>query len=781
MAIVKPVILEDGQLKTAGVGDQVPQAYVQGLDTALGNKVDKVSGKGLSDANYTQAEKTKLNDVAVGATKNRVDTLNADKVHTHTTAQVTGLDTALAGKTDKTTQVIAGTGLTGGGTLAANRTLAVTYGTTADTAAQGNDSRITGALQSSQVVQVTGASTTSVMSQKATTDQLTTKANTAIQVIAGTGLTGGGTLAANRTLNVSYGTAAGTAAQGNDSRLSDSREWSGATISQAEAEAGTVTTRRAFTAQRVRQAIVAWFNGISGELGRTILARTAPAQVRADIGLGAVDNTSDADKPVSTAVADGLALKVDKVAGKGLSDTNFTQAEKAKLSSLEGSKFVGLFVSESALPVTGSVGDYANVDGGVGSDVYRVIWDSSDNKWVKVQGVSTALTGAQIKQQYEGNPDTNAFTDEEKTKLTGVAIGATKNRVDTLNADKVHTHTTAQVTGLDTALAGKTDKTTQVIAGTGLTGGGTLAANRTLAVTYGTTADTAAQGNDTRIINGQTAFGWGSHASAGYAKTKADVGLSGIPNTNASTANFLRGDGTWVTPPNTNTTYAEITVAEIDAGTASTLRTISGRRMQYALDKKADTAHEHSISDVTGLQVVIDSKANTSTQVIAGTGLTGGGNLTANRTLNVSYGTAAGTAAQGNDSRITGALQTSQVAQVTGTSTTNVMSQKATTDAIANIPSVPKSSSYTVTAANKGASIDTTANVTIPASVFAVGDVIVVTNTSATDSSITAASGVTIRLAGSDSTGVRTLAGYGVATLRMVSSNVWFASGAGLS
>jgi hypothetical protein len=50
-----------------------------------------------------------------------------------------------------------------------------------------------------------------------------TKANAATQVIAGTGLTGGGTLAADRTLAVAYGTAAGTAAQGNDSRLSDAR------------------------------------------------------------------------------------------------------------------------------------------------------------------------------------------------------------------------------------------------------------------------------------------------------------------------------------------------------------------------------------------------------------------------------------------------------------------------------------------------------------------------------------------------------------------------------
>jgi len=45
------------------------------------------------------------------------------------------------------------------------------------------------------------------------------------------------------------------------------------------------------------------------------------------------------------------------------------------------------------------------------------------------------------------------------------------------------------------------------------------------------------------------------------------------------------------------------------------------------------------------------------TTVSAGTGLTGGGDLSANRTLTVAYGTAAGTAAQGNDSRITGAAQ----------------------------------------------------------------------------------------------------------------------------
>lgn len=50
-----------------------------------------------------------------------------------------------------------------------------------------------------------------------------------------------------------------------DSRLSDAREWSADTISQAEAEAGTATTRRAFTAQRVFQAIAAWWNASSAK------------------------------------------------------------------------------------------------------------------------------------------------------------------------------------------------------------------------------------------------------------------------------------------------------------------------------------------------------------------------------------------------------------------------------------------------------------------------------------------------------------------------------------
>jgi hypothetical protein len=67
------------------------------------------------------------------------------------------------------------------------------------------------------------------------------------------------------------------------SALNMSAEWTAETIAQSEAEAGTATTRRAWTAQRVRQAIAAWWGAAKGSLvgpialasGGFSIARTA--------------------------------------------------------------------------------------------------------------------------------------------------------------------------------------------------------------------------------------------------------------------------------------------------------------------------------------------------------------------------------------------------------------------------------------------------------------------------------------------------------------------------
>lgn len=96
----------------------------------------------------------------------------------------------------------------------------------------------------------------------------------------------------------------------------------------------------------------------------------------------------------------------------------FTPNEKQKLADLISSKFLGSFVSLAALQTAypaPPVGSYAHVDAGVGADVQVYIWDADDSAYVVQAGSGTEETAATIKTKYESNPDTNPFTDAEKT------------------------------------------------------------------------------------------------------------------------------------------------------------------------------------------------------------------------------------------------------------------------------------------------------------------------------------------------------------------------------
>lgn len=62
-------------------------------------------------------------------------------------------------------------------------------------------------------------------------------------------------------------------------------------------------------------------------------------------------------------------------------------------------------------------------------------------------------------------------------------------------SDTGHAHAIADTTGLQAALDAKADDTTTISPGAGLTGGGSLAANRTLSVDFGTGANQALRGN----------------------------------------------------------------------------------------------------------------------------------------------------------------------------------------------------------------------------------------------------------------------------------------------
>lgn len=68
-------------------------------------------------------------------------------------------------------------------------------------------------------------------------------------------------------------------------------------------------------------------SSVNGQTGVVVLGKS-------DVGLGNVDNTSDANKPVSTAQQTALDNKVDRVSGKQLSTEDYTSAEKTKLAGI---------------------------------------------------------------------------------------------------------------------------------------------------------------------------------------------------------------------------------------------------------------------------------------------------------------------------------------------------------------------------------------------------------------------------------------------------------------
>jgi hypothetical protein len=92
-----------------------------------------------------------------------------------------------------------------------------------------------------------------------------------------------------------------------------------------------------------------------------------------------------------------------------------------------------------------------------------------------------------------------------------------------------------------------------------------------------------------------------------------------------------------------------------------------------------------------------------------------------------------------------------------------------------------QSGSYTATVADIGRFINTTAGVTVPSGVFAVGDNFTIYNNSSSSITITQGGSVTLRQAGTASTGNRTLAQRGVCTVLCVASNEFVINGGGLT
>ena len=92
-----------------------------------------------------------------------------------------------------------------------------------------------------------------------------------------------------------------------------------------------------------------------------------------------------------------------------------------------------------------------------------------------------------------------------------------------------------------------------------------------------------------------------------------------------------------------------------------------------------------------------------------------------------------------------------------------------------------KTAAYTLTANDVGELINTDSNVTIPSGTFSAGQAITIYNNSSSNITITQGASVTMYLAGTSTTGNRTLSEKGVCTVLCVSGNTFTISGAGMS
>lgn len=101
---------------------------------------------------------------------------------------------------------------------------------------------------------------------------------------------------------------------------------------------------------------------------------------------------------------------------------------------------------------------------------------------------------------------------------------------------------------------------------------------------------------------------------------------------------------------------------------------------------------------------------------------------------------------------------------------------------VRNLVNSGKTGAYVPTATDNGALINiTTGGVTINTGVFSAGQNVTIYNNSGSSQTITQGSGVTMYLAGTATTGNRTLAQRGIATVLCVASNTFVCSGAGVT
>lgn len=359
----------------------------------------------------------------------------------------------------------------------------------------------------------------------------------------------------------------------------------------------------------------------------------------ANLGLGNVNDTSDADKPISTATQTALNNKVDKVTGKGLSSEDYTSAEKTKLSGIEAgaqiNTITGIKGSSESSYRTGNISiSPANI--GLGN-----VNNTSDlNKPIST-ATQSALNGKVDKVSGKGLSSED-YTKAEKDKLAGIEAGAQVNTVTGVKGNAETNYRTGNInitptniglgnvnntsdlnkpvsTAQQTALDKKVDKVT----GYGLS-------KNDFTDTLKNKLDGIAEGAQVNSITGVKGSSEKTYRTGNVSISASNIGLGNVNNTSdadkpisTATQTALNGKVSTTVKVNGHALNADVTVSKSDVGLGNVDNTSDANKpvstaQQTALDKKVDkttTVNGHALSGnvtVTKADVGLGNVDNTS-------------------------------------------------------------------------------------------------------------------------------------------------------------------------
>ena len=370
---------------------------------------------------------------------------------------------------------------------------------------------------------------------------------------------------------------------------------------------------------------------------------------KSNIGLGNVDNTSDTNKPVSTAQQTAIDSSLNSA--KSYTDTKIANLINSAPSTLDTLGEIATAMAENdsvvealesavgtkanASDLTSHTSNKSNPHGVTKSQVGLGNVENKSSATIRSEitksNVTTALgytpyTQTEVDSLFDGKVDkisgkglsTNDYTTTEKDKLASIAEGAEVNQnafgkvtvgSSTITADaEIDTLTMVAGTGISLTADTSADKVT--ITNSGVRSISTGGTNGTISVnTNGTSTNVAIKGLGSAAYTASSdyaAASHGTHVSYATIAPKMDGTASA-----GSASTVARTDH--VHP--TDTSRASQT--DLDA-------------LEAVVDGKAPKTHSHAISDVTNLQSTLDGKQAT---ITGGATTIASSNLTASRAL----------------------------------------------------------------------------------------------------------------------------------------------------